>query len=82
VRAIEAWHKDLLVEYDALCDMVDRGEPTFLDPYATEDEAEFFAVVSEEFFECPAELQAAHPRVHALMCEFYGIDPATWANGP
>ena len=39
-----------------------RGEYTFLDPYAAEDEAEFFAVATEDFFERPAELRAAHPR--------------------
>jgi Mlc titration factor MtfA (ptsG expression regulator) len=77
-RAIDAWHKDLVAEYEALCDTVDRGEPTFLDPYAAEDEIEFFAVVSEEFIECPADLRTAHPRLYALMREFYGIDPAEW----
>jgi Mlc titration factor MtfA (ptsG expression regulator) len=78
VRAIDAWHKDLVAEYEALCDAVDRGEATFLDPYAAEDEAEFFAVASEEFIECAAELREAHPRVYALLREFYGIDPADW----
>jgi hypothetical protein len=81
VRAIDAWHKDLVAEYEALCDTVERGESTFLDPYAAEDEVEFFAVVSEEFIECPAELRTAHPRLYALMREFYGIDPAAWADG-
>jgi len=80
-RAIDAWHRDLVAEYEALCDAVDRGEPTFLDPYAAEDEVEFFAVVSEEFIECPAELRMAHARLYALMHEFYGIDPAAWADG-
>jgi Mlc titration factor MtfA (ptsG expression regulator) len=78
VRALEAWREDLLAEYEALCDVVDRGEATFLDPYAAEDEAEFFAVASEEFIECAAELRQAHPRVYALLVEFYGIDPADW----
>jgi hypothetical protein len=78
-RAIDAWHKDLVAEYEALCDTVDRGEPTFLDPYAAEDEIEFFAVASEEFIECSQELRAAHPRLHSLLREFYGIDPAEWS---
>jgi MtfA peptidase len=78
VRTVDAWHKDLVAEYEALCEAVDRGEATFLDPYAAEDEAEFFAVASEEFIECATELQQAHPRVYALLVEFYGIDPADW----
>ncbi len=81
VRAIDAWHKDLVAEFETLCDTVDRGEPTFLDPYAAEDETEFFAVVSEEFIECPAALRTAHPRLYSLMREFYGIDPVAWAEG-
>ncbi len=79
VRAIDAWHTDLVAEYEALCDTVDRGEPTLLDPYAAEDEIEFFAVASEEFIECPGELRTAHPSLYALMLEFYGIDPAEWS---
>ena len=78
-RPIDAWHKDLVAEYEALCDTVDRGEPTFLDPYAAEDEIEFFAVASEEFIECSGELRAAHPRRYSLLCEFYVINPAAWA---
>ena len=78
-RALDTWHKDLLAEYEALGEAVDRGETTFLDPYAAEDEAEFFAVASEEFIECAAELREAHPRVYALLREFYGIDPADWS---
>lgn len=77
-RSIEAWHEELLAEYDALCTTVDRGEEPFLDPYAAEDEVEFFAVASEEFIECAAELRAAHPRLYSLLREFYAIDPAAW----
>jgi Mlc titration factor MtfA (ptsG expression regulator) len=77
-RTLEAWHAELVAEFDALCDAVDRGEDTFLDPYAAEDEVEFFAVASEEFIECPAELRAAHPALYLLLRDFYGIDPADW----
>jgi len=77
-RTLESWHDELVLEYESLCDRVDRGQPTFLDPYAAEDEVEFFAVASEEFIECSMELRAAHPRLYSLLCEFYGIDPARW----
>ncbi len=80
MRPLDAWHADLLREYDALGAAVDRNEPTFLDPYAAEDEVEFFAVASEDFIECSAQLRDAHPRLYTLLCEFYGIDPAEWAE--
>jgi Mlc titration factor MtfA (ptsG expression regulator) len=80
-HSLGSWHEALVAEYDALCDQVDRGEPTYLDPYGAEDEAEFFAVVTEEFLECANELFDAHPTLYALMREFYGIDPAQWSAG-
>jgi Mlc titration factor MtfA (ptsG expression regulator) len=79
-RAIAAWADDLSGEFESLFDAVDRGEYTFLDPYAAEDEAEFFAVATEDFFERPTELRTAHPRLYALLQEFYALDPASWAT--
>ena len=78
-RSTDAWASDLAAEFDALLDAVDRGEDTFLDPYAAEDEAEFFAVATEDFLERPAGLRAAHPGLYGLLREFYGLDPASWA---
>jgi len=79
-RALESWADDVADEFDRLLDAVDRGEPTFLDPYAAEDEAEFFAVATEDFYERSRDLLAAHPRLYGLLREFYGVDPATWLN--
>ncbi len=78
VRTLEAWTADLASEFDGMLDAVDRGESTFLDPYAAEDEAEFFAVATEDFFERSTGLRAAHPRLYALLQEFYALDPAAW----
>ena len=75
-RTISDWAEGLAVEFESLLDAVDRGEYTFLDPYAAEDEAEFFAVATEDFFERPVELCAAHPRLYGLLQEFYALDPA------
>ena len=77
-RALEAWSTDLSQEYEALAAAVDRGEDTFIDPYGAEDPTEFFAVATEEFYDRPADLRAARPRLYALLREFYGIDPAAW----
>lgn len=79
-RSGAQWHADLMQEYAALGQAVERGEETFLDPYGAEDPTEFFAVVTEEFIECPADLRAAHARLYRLMQEFYGIDPAAWID--
>lgn len=67
-------------EYATFRATVERGDETFLDPYAAEDESEFFAVVTEDFIECGAMLREAHPTLYALMREFYGIDTAAWTQ--
>lgn len=47
-----------------------------IDPYAVEDDAEFFAVTSEYFFEQPEVLRSEYPDVYRLCCAFYRQDPA------
>jgi hypothetical protein len=77
-RALEAWSADVLQEFEALRESVGRDQEPFLDPYAAEDQTEFFAVATEDYFERPSGLRAAHPRLYALLQEFYGLDPAAW----
>jgi Mlc titration factor MtfA (ptsG expression regulator) len=80
LRSLDAWADDLSLEFEQLLDAVDQGEDTFLDTYAAEDETEFFAVATEDFFERPAELLASHPRLYALLREFFALDPAAWSS--
>ena len=79
-RDAARWHAELMEEYERLCAAVDAGEETWLDPYGAEDATEFFAVATEEFFECAPEMREALPRLYALMRDFYGVDPAAWAD--
>lgn len=72
----EAWAEGMEAAYEALCRLVDRGLPTFLDPYASQDPGEFFAVASEAFFQESRGLRAAHPQVYRLLAGFYRQDPA------
>lgn len=51
------------------------GEEPGIDPYAAESPAEFFAVLSEYFFELPGLLAAEYPAVYAQMRRFYRQDP-------
>ena len=64
--------------FDELEAQAGAGEDTLLDPYGIEDEAEFFAVASEAFFELPRELRAEHPELYAELAGFYRLDPALW----
>ncbi|MDE2599337.1 MAG: zinc-dependent peptidase [Rhodocyclaceae bacterium] len=61
--------------YLDFCGRVDRGETTAIDPYAATAPAEFFAVLSEVFFEQPALLQHEYPAVYTELAHFYGQTP-------
>lgn len=64
--------------YEALCDAVDRGEETLLDPYGAEDLTEFLAVAAELFFSLPQALRAQHPDLYAVLATSFALDPADW----
>ncbi|MDP2810684.1 MAG: zinc-dependent peptidase [Rhodocyclaceae bacterium] len=53
-----------------------HGVDTLLDPYAAEHPSEFFAVMSEAFFETPELLLAEYPAVYEQLRQFYRQDPA------
>jgi hypothetical protein len=53
-----------------------------LDPYGAQAPEELFAVASEAFFVSPGLLLGEHPRLYALLREFYRQDPAAGEPGP
>lgn len=55
-----------------------QGGASCLGSYAAQSEAEFFAVVTEVFFEQPHALQAEYPRLYPLLAAYFGVDPALW----
>lgn len=56
-----------------------RREPSMLiDAYGASDPAEFFAVVTEVFFERPNELAAEAPEVYDELVALYRVDPTRW----
>src|SRR5258706_5027632 len=72
------WAAVLSSEFEQLRERVNRDEPGLIDAYGATDPAEFFAVVSEVFFERPAELAAEHPALHRELAAFYRVDPLSW----
>jgi len=52
-----------------------RDDRSDIDPYGTTNEAEFFAVVSEYFFERPDLLKSKHPELYALLLKIFS-EPA------
>ena len=77
-----AAHKALEAAHAELCDAVDRGEETLLDPYGAEDLTEFLAVSAEMFFSLPHQLKARHPALYDLLRVSFALDPASWPGDP
>jgi Mlc titration factor MtfA (ptsG expression regulator) len=80
-RAYQEWSDAFWDEYERLCDQVDAGAETFLDPYAATEPAEFFAVATETFFMQPKEFLAEHPALYEQLRKYYRLEPATWTCG-
>lgn len=73
---VRDWRAAFEPAFEDLCRRTDAGEETALDPYAAEAPEEFFAVMSEHFFETPHLLQREYPAVYTQLRLFYRQDPA------
>jgi MtfA peptidase len=69
------WDEIFFAAYDDFCRRVDDDEETVIDPYASESPAEFFAVLSECFFEMPDVVSAQYPALYDLLSRYYRQDP-------
>lgn len=70
------WNRVMTAEYRRLVRESDRGRATLLDDYGATNEGEFFAVVTECFFDRPAEMRDRHPKLYDLFRDYYRQDPA------
>ena len=71
---VRAWAGDFHAAYRQLCSKTDTPG-SHIDPYAAEDPAEFFAVMSETFFTAPQLVCQEHPAVYKQLQHFYRQDP-------
>jgi MtfA peptidase len=72
----ERWNRVCQAEYQRLRELSDAGREGVLDPYGSTDEAEFFAVVTEAFFDAPSDLAEEHPALYEVLSAFYRQDTA------
>lgn len=75
--AREAWSQVFGSAYADFCRRVDADEDVAIDPYAAESPGEFFAVMSEAFFDIPRAVSGLYPQVYDQLRLFYRQDPAT-----
>ena len=75
-KEYQAWAQVMQKEYEALRAAAEAGRPTLLDTYGATNPAEFFAVVTETFFERPRALREQHPELYTALRQFFLQDPA------
>ncbi len=73
-----AWARVLGDAFEQLRHATETGRPTLLDKYGATNPAEFFAVVTECFFEKPVELKRKHPELYEELKTFFHQDPVTY----
>jgi Mlc titration factor MtfA (ptsG expression regulator) len=72
------WIRVFQASYDAFERAAASNQRTLVDPYGSGDPAEYFAVVTESFFERPFALQREDADVYRVLARYYRVDPASW----
>lgn len=75
-RYVKPWLRLMHAQIQAI-----REDKSDIDPYASVNEAEFFSVASEYFFERPDLFEQKHPELYALMKQIFHQEPGQNAGG-
>ncbi|HEX4638423.1 MAG TPA: M90 family metallopeptidase [Chthoniobacterales bacterium] len=74
-----SWSNVMRTEFASLRAAEDTGIPTLLDTYGATNPTEFFAVSVEAFFERPAALRSAHPRLYTEFSRYFNQSPIEYS---
>lgn len=80
-RRYSAWSKALHAAYQRHVEDTVEGRKSAIDGYGATNPAEFFAVVTESFFERPKALYQQYTDVYIELKTFYEVDPIAWSDG-
>ena len=69
------WVQTCSDEYLRLKNRTEKGKKSFLDAYAATNEAEFFAVATEQFFDQPRLMLKHAPDLYRVLKNYYCQDP-------
>jgi hypothetical protein len=79
-KQLQRWVEVLEPEYKQLVERCRQGHQGVVDCYGTTNVAEFFAVLTEVFFECPQLLSTHHPQVYGVLSDYFQLSPHSWRN--
>jgi len=74
------WARVLSAEYEALCRKAGSGRRSAINKYGATNPAEFFAVITEAFFEKPEQMKRKHAGLYDELKSYYKVDPAEWVR--
>ena len=72
------WSQVMGWEFARLQEQAATQQPALFSYYGASNPAEFFAVVSEVFFEQPRAMAAMHPELYRELRALYRVDPSGW----
>lgn len=72
------WSTVLNQTFTELEESAALGRPSLFNYYGATNPAEFFAVVTEVFFEKPEALHQQYPSLYREISHFYQLDPINW----
>jgi Mlc titration factor MtfA (ptsG expression regulator) len=72
------WARVLGAEFERLQSQAANAQPSLFSHYGATDPAEFFAVISEAFFEQPSQVAREHPALFRELCGLYRVNPLSW----
>ena len=73
-----SWGILMALEYDKLVRRAMKKQKSVMDKYGATNEAEFFAVSTESFFEKPRQMNKKHPELYAALEKYYGLNSLEW----
>lgn len=74
------WSQVFSEEFQKLHRELAMGFRTLIDSYGATNPAEFFAVVTELFFERPAAMRERHPELFEQLLNYYRVNPLEWSK--
>ena len=73
-----SWAVMLSMEYDKLVRKAMKNQKALMDKYGARNEAEFFAISTESFFEKPGQMSKTHPELYEALKKYCGLNPLDW----
>ncbi|MBW7472672.1 zinc-dependent peptidase [Marinobacter sp. F4218] len=74
-KQAEEWQHTMTKAYEDLRHSLRHHHQGWLDPYGATQPAEFFAVLTEAFYQQPHHLKDTQPAVYEVLCDYYRVDP-------